>query len=150
MIVRVASLFGVAGASGKGGNFVETILRVAKEKGEVRVVNDLTMSPTATMDVARIILSLIARVAAPGVYHAVNSGEATWCEFAQQIVHRAGIAAKVVAISSKEHPMAAARPAYSVLNNAKAAAIVGRIPPWEDALERYLREKGHIPTKTVG
>ncbi len=144
LIARVASLFGVAGSSGKGGNFVETMLRLAREKGEVRVVNDLRMSPTSTMDVARALLSLIHQRAAPGIYHIVNSGDATWFEFAQEIIHQAGIAARVVPITSQEYPALAARPAYSVLNNQKVAKLIGLIPHWREALSRYLVEKGHI------
>ncbi len=144
LIARVASLFGVAGSSGKGGNFVETMLRLAREKGEVRVVNDLRMSPTSTMDVARALLSLIHQRAAPGIYHIVNSGDATWFEFAQEIIHQAGIAARVVPITSQEYPALAARPAYSVLNNQKVAKLIGLIPHWREALNRYLVEKGHI------
>lgn len=145
LIVRVASLFGVAGASSKGGNFVETILRNAKEKGEVRVVCDIRMSPTSTADAARVILSLLEKHAAPGLYHVVNSGEATWFEFAREIVRRSGISAKVTPIGSHEFPTAAVRPCYSVLDNRKAASITGPIPAWEDALDRYLKEKGHLP-----
>ncbi len=144
LIARVASLFGVAGSSGKGGNFVETMLRLAREKGEVRVVNDLRMSPTSTMDVAKALLSLIHQRAAPGIYHIVNSGDATWFEFAQEIIHQAGIAARVVPITSQEYPALAARPAYSVLNNQKVAKLIGLIPHWREALSRYLVEKGHI------
>lgn len=144
LIMRVASLFGAAGASGKGGNFVETILRIAKEKGEVRVVTDAHMSPTGTLDAARVILSLIRSGAAPGMYHVVNSGEATWYEFAQEIIRRAGLPARVIPITSKEFAAAAVRPCYSVLNNQKAQAITGRIPSWEDALARYLKSKGHM------
>jgi dTDP-4-dehydrorhamnose reductase len=144
LIARVASLFGVAGSSGKGGNFVETMLRLAREKGEVRVVNDLRMSPTSTMDVAKALLSLIHQRAAPGIYHIVNSGDATWFEFAQEIIHQAGIAARVVPITSQEYPALAARPAYSVLNNQKVAKLIGLIPHWREALNRYLVEKGHI------
>ncbi|MGH9448626.1 MAG: dTDP-4-dehydrorhamnose reductase [Terriglobia bacterium] len=144
LIVRVASLFGVAGASGKGGNFVETMLRIAREKGEVRVVNDVCMSPTGTSDAARVILSLIRSHAPSGIYHVVNSGEASWYEFAQEIIRRAGIPARVVPISSKEFPAAARRAPYTVLNNQKAQGIAGRIPCWQDALTRYLRSKGHM------
>jgi dTDP-4-dehydrorhamnose reductase len=143
LIARTASLFGVAGASGKGGNFVETMLRIAKEKGEVRVVNDVVMSPTGTADAGRAILSLMRSQAAPGVYHVVNSGEASWFEFAQEIIRLAGIPARVVPIASKEFPAAAVRPSYSVLNNDKAQAIAGRIPCWQDALARYMKSKGH-------
>ncbi len=143
-VLRVASLFGIAGASGKGGNFVETMLRVGREKGELRVVDDITMSPTSTADVAGIILELIDRGAEPGIYHAVNSGQATWYEFAKDIIHRGGITAEVVPITSDEFPTVAARPAYSVLDNKKMAAVVGDIHHWEEALDRYLDKKGHL------
>lgn len=144
LIARVASLFGIAGASGKGGNFVETMLRLAKEKGEVRVVGDIRMSPTSTADAARVILALIEKRAAPGVYHVVNSGEATWFEFAREIIRRAGVSAKTISITSGEFPTVAVRPSYSVLDNRKAESIAGVIPNWEDALDRYLKEKGHV------
>jgi dTDP-4-dehydrorhamnose reductase len=144
LVARVASLFGVAGASGKGGNFVETMLRIAKEKGEVRVVNDVRMSPTSTADAARVILSLLEKHSAPGVYHVVNSGEATWFEFAREIVRRAGLTAQAVPITSSEFQTAAIRPSYSVLDNRKAGSLVGGIPDWQDALDRYLKEKGHL------
>ncbi len=144
LIARVASLFGIAGSSGKGGNFVETILRLAREKGEVRVVHDIRMSPTSTADAAKALLALIHKRAAPGIYHVVNSGDATWFEFAQEIIQQAGIAAKAVPITSQEFSSPAARPAYSVLDNQKVAKIVGLIPDWREALNRYLAEKGHI------
>lgn len=142
-VLRVASLFGIAGASGKGGNFVETMLRLAREKGEVRVVDDILMSPTGTADVARMILRLIDRDAPAGIYHAVNSGQASWYEFAQAIVGRAGIPARVEPIKSRDFPSAALRPPYSVLSNAKMSSIVGAIPHWSEALGRYLLAKDH-------
>lgn len=144
LILRVASLFGVEGASGKGGNFVETMLRVAKEKGQVRVVNDITMSPTATHDVAKLILNLLEKRAPACIYHTVNSGHATWFEFARRIIQRAAVPAEVVPVSSEAFPTVAMRPSYSVLDNGKVATIAGPIPSWEDALERYLQAKGHV------
>ena len=145
VVLRVASLFGVAGSSGKGGNFVETMIRAGREKGALRVVADQTMSPTATADVARVILRILAEGCAPGVYHAVNSGAATWYEFAREIVERAGVAAEVAPCSSADYPARAARPRYSVLDNARISSALGAtVPPWQDALERYLRAKGHI------
>jgi dTDP-4-dehydrorhamnose reductase len=144
-IARVASLFGVAGSSGKGGNFVESILRKARETGEVRVVNDVTMSPTSTADAADVILTLQQKGASAGIYHVVNSGVATWYEFARRIVEAVGIKATVVPITSGEYPTAAIRPPYTALDNRKAAAaIVGEIPSWCDALQQYLVDKGHI------
>ena len=144
VVLRVASLFGVAGSSGKGGNFVETMIRAGREKGALRVVADQTMSPTATADVARVILRILAEGCSPGVYHAVNSGAATWYEFARAIVRRAGVAAEVAPCASADYPTRAARPRYSALDNAKLASALGAMPPWQDALDRYLRAKGHI------
>jgi len=144
IVARVASLFGVAGASGKGGNFVETMLRIATEKGELRVVDDIRMSPTWTADAARMILSLIQNTAAPGIYHVVNSGQASWFEFATEIVRQAGLSARMTPLTADQFPTPAIRPAFSVLDNSKTAAICGEIPHWRDALEGYLRRKGHL------
>ena len=143
LVLRVASLFGVAGASGKGGNFVETMIRVGKEKGELRVVDDITMSPTATEDVARTLLKMLQTEAPPGIYHAVNSEPATWYRFAVEIVKGAGVRAEVTPVTSEEFPTVAARPHYSVLDNRKVGGILEGMPSWRDALQRYLRVKGH-------
>ena len=143
VILRVASLFGVAGASGKGGNFVETIIRAGREKGALRVVDDQTMSPTATEDVARIVVRMLADGCAPGLYHVVNAGSASWFEFAREIVRRAGVEAEVTPCATGEYPVRAERPRYSVLDNAKVSAAFGAMPPWQDALDRYLRARGH-------
>lgn len=144
LVLRVASLFGTAGASGKGGNFVETMIRLARAKGEVQVVNDITMSPTATADVARWVLQLAAVQAISGIFHAVNSGSATWFEFAAEILRQAGIEAQATSISSDAYPTVAKRPHYSVLDNSRLAAVVGTLPTWQDALSRYLVAKGHV------
>ena len=143
VILRVASLFGTAGASGKGGNFVETMIRAGRERGALRVVDDQTMSPTATADVARVLLRMLTNGGAPGCYHVVNDGSATWCDFAREIVRRTGVEATVAPCRSDEYPTRAARPRYSALDNAKVSAAFGAMPPWQDALERYLRARGH-------
>ena len=143
VIFRVASLFGTAGASGKGGNFVETMIRIGREKGALRVVDDQTMSPTATADVARVLLRMLKEGCAPGLYHMVNDGSATWFEFAREIIRLAGVEAAVAPCSSEEYVTRAARPRYSALDNAKVSAAFGPMPPWQDALERYLHAKGH-------
>jgi len=144
IVARVASLFGVAGASGKGGNFVETMIRLGKERGRLTVVDDQMMSPTASWDAGAAILDLIQARAPAGVYHVVNSGAASWWDFARGIVEKAGIAAEVAPIPTEAFPTPARRPPYSVLSNAKLAATIGRAPPhWTEALDRYLRAKGH-------
>ena len=144
VVLRVASLFGTAGAGGKGGNFVESMIRVGREKRALRVVADQTMSPTGAADVARVLLrTLSGGGCPPGLYHVVNDGAATWFEFAREVVRRAGIPAVVTPCSSREYPTRAARPRYSVLDNAKVSAAFGAMPAWQDALDRYLRAKGH-------
>ena len=139
VILRTASLFGVAGAEGKGDNVVETMIRTAREKGTLRVVEDQTMSPTATVDVARVAVRMLKDGCTPGTYHVVNAGSATWFEFACEIVRRAGLAADVTPCASEEYPVRAPRPRYSVLDNAKVSAEFGALPTWQEALERYLR-----------
>ena len=143
VILRVASLFGVAGASGKGGNFVETMIRAGREKGTLRVVDDQTMSPTATADVARVVVRMLTGGCAPGLYHVVNAGAATWFDFACEIMRRAGVRATVTPCATGEYPVRAARPRFSVLDNTKVSTDFGAMPPWQDALDRYLCAKGH-------
>jgi len=144
LILRVASLFGVAGASGKGGNFVETMLRIAREKGEVRVIDDMYMSPTSTRFVGEALLDLLEAGAPPGAYHCVNSEPASWFEFADEIIRLAGIPARVIPIGSSEFATRALRPPYSVLDNGKLASAVGTPESWRESLRTYLAEKGHI------
>lgn len=142
-ILRVASLFGVAGASGKGGNFVETMLRLAREKGELRVVADQTMSPTSTLDVAETIIDMVLGDASPGIWHVVNSGASTWFEFAQQIISDANVTARVLPIRTEQFPTPAARPRYSALDNRKVSKAIRPMRPWQEALTDYLVAKGH-------
>ena len=143
VIVRVASLFGVAGASGRGGNFVETVIRLGKERGTLRVVDDQMMSPTSTEDVAAMVVRMLMEGCVPGTYHVVNSGTASWFRFAEEIVRQADIEASVVPCASSEYPMRAERPRYSALDNTKVSEGFGGLPPWPEALQRYLRAKGH-------
>lgn len=142
-ILRVASLFGVAGASGKGGNFVETMLRLAKEKGELRVVADQTMSPTSTSDVAEAMMDIVLDEAPPGIWHVVNSGAATWHEFAERIISDANVKARVLPVTTEQFPTPAARPRYSALDNGKFSKAVRAMRPWQEALKDYLVAKGH-------
>jgi dTDP-4-dehydrorhamnose reductase len=143
LVLRVASLFGVAGASGKGGNFVETMIRLGKEKGKLNVVADQTMSPTATRDVADALIKMLRAGVPSGIWNVVNSNSATWWEFGQRVIERVGVSALVVPITSAEFPTPARRPAYSVLDNAKISAAIGPMRPWQDALDAYLVAKGH-------
>lgn len=144
VILRVASLFGVAGASGKGGNFVETMIRFGREKGALKVVADQVMSPTATADIAAAVMALIDRGSPAGTYHVAGSGQASWYDFAREIIRLAGVAAEVAPCGSEDFPTRAMRPRYSVLDNAKATDLIAPMPDWHDALARYLAAKGHV------
>ena len=139
VVLRVASLFGVAGASGKGGNFVETMLRVGSESGQLRVVADQFMSPTATADVADVVVQMLRRADASGTYHVVNSGSASWFEFASEIIRQGNVDADVEPCASADWPTRAARPRFSVLDAGKVAALLAPMRPWQEALADYLR-----------
>jgi dTDP-4-dehydrorhamnose reductase len=143
-IVRSSSLFGVAGALGKGGNFVETMIRKAREGEPLRVVDDQVSVPTLTWDLAQK-LSELAKTERFGLYHITNGGQASWCRFAEKIFELTGLRPSLTAITSDELAAPARRPRFSVLEN-RAAKAAG-LPPlrsWEEALEAYLREKGHL------
>jgi dTDP-4-dehydrorhamnose reductase len=143
-VFRVASTFGVRGAAGKGGNFVETMIRMGREKGALKVVADQVMSPTSTAWAAQAILAFLAKGGPAGVYHAVNGGAVSWFDFAKAIVAKAGVAAEVSPVSAADWPSKARRPTWSALDNGKLAGVIGPIPGWEAALDAYLAAKGHV------
>ena len=143
VILRVASLFGVAGASGKGGNFVETMIRLGREGRTLRVVDDQIMSPTATADVADIAYRMLCQGCPSGPYHVVNSGTASWYGFATEIFRQTALEATVTPCASAEYPTRAQRPSFSALDNAKTVSAIDRLRPWQDALDAYLVAKGH-------
>lgn len=144
LIVRVASLFGVAGARGKGGNFIETILKKAREGSPLQVVNDQFMTPTYTTDAADAILRLI-EIGARGVVHATNSGTCTWHAFASKAVELTGLNAPVQPVPSSSYKSKAKRPANSALNTSVLTKLLGApLRPWEHALQEYLNEKQYV------
>jgi len=141
-IIRVASLYGVAGARGKGGNFVEFMIQKAKSGEEIRVVNDMFMSPTYTRDVAVMLKRFLEIEPEFGVYHMVNEGYCSWYEFT--IFSILGWDVEVIPIKSVELKRLAKRPQFSALKNEKLAKLGLRMRHWKDALKDYLVEKGWI------
>lgn len=143
-IVRSSGLFGVAGASGKGGNFVETMLRLARERSELKVVNDQVFSPTYTKDLAGKIAQLI-NTEYYGIFHITNGSSCSWYEFAQEILKQAGLKTPIIPITSGEYPQKARRPRFSVLDNHHLRLLgLDDMRPWQEALKDYMIEKGHI------
>lgn len=136
-IVRISWLFGRHGK-----NFISTILRIAGEKGEVRVVDDQTGSPTYAYDLSRA-LALLADSGRYGTYHITNSGACTWHGFASEAVRLAGLDSRVIPIRSSDYPTPTRRPAYSVLGNYQWIANFGQpLRGWREALADYLKDDG--------
>jgi len=132
-IIRIAWLYGF-----KGKNFVTTILRLAKEKKELEVVDDQRGCPTFTLDVARQVERLIP-TDSYGIYHCTSQGSCTWYDFACEIVNLAGLKVRVKPIDSEKLSLAAKRPAYAVLENYMLYLQgLDIMPPWEQSLQRFL------------
>jgi dTDP-4-dehydrorhamnose reductase len=145
-VIRTTGLYGVAGASGKGGNFVETMLRLGKA-GPVRVVDDQVMTPTATADLAAAVAALLRREREVpyGLYHITSGGQCSWHHFAKTIFELAGLTVELTPITTAESGSKARRPAFSVLDHGKwMAAGFAELRPWPEALADYLRAKGHV------
>jgi dTDP-4-dehydrorhamnose reductase len=139
-IIRTCGLYGVAGSSGKGGNFVETMLKKAKAGDAIRVVDDQTLTPTYTADLAEATRKLIL-TGKYGLYHVSSEGQCSWYEFTRYIFESAGLKANLSPVNSSEFASPVKRPANSVLSKAKLRSVGVSIPSWKDALPRYLEER---------
>jgi dTDP-4-dehydrorhamnose reductase len=140
LVLRTCGLYGVWGSGGKGGNFVETMLRVAGQGKPLKVVHDQFCSPTYTGDLAEAIVALM-DTDANGLFHLTSSGQTTWHDLAAEIFRQSGIAADLTPITSEQFGAKAARPPYSVLNCDKAARFGVKLRPWPLALAAYLEER---------
>jgi dTDP-4-dehydrorhamnose reductase len=146
-IVRLAGLYAAGGSRGKGGSFVDKVLAQARRGEALRVVDDQVTAPTWTRDVAAALVRLLPRwtggTAPTGVYHVSNAGACSWYEFARAALELAGVEAAITPIPTSALAAPAPRPAYSVLANARLAAL-GEPPlrHWRDALAAYLASIG--------
>lgn len=132
-IVRTAWLYG------DGNNFVKTMIKLGKERGEVSVVSDQYGTPTSALELARMI-----RVLEPtenyGVFHGTCEGSCSWAEFATEIFAKAGMDVKVNYITTDEYPTPAKRPAYSVLDKYMLRLTTNyRMADWKDAFAEYMK-----------
>lgn len=137
-IIRVASLYGKAGASGKGGNFVNWVIEKARRGEELKIVNDQFMSPTHTLDVARTLKEFLKIGPEWGVYHMVNEGHCSWYEFTKAIFEILGWDVEVKPIKSGELNRLARRPRFSALENRGLHKLGLNMPSWRKGLEEYL------------
>ena len=133
IIVRTGGLYGKG-----GGNFVNTIVKMAQERDELTVVNDQWVSPTYTVDLSKAIGTLV-NLSPNGIFHVVNSGHCTWYEFASAIVEQRGSTSRVIPVSSKHYNRPASRPAFGVLDCRRFIEVTKTaMRPWEEALREYL------------
>jgi len=143
-IVRTSGLYGLTGSRVKRGNFVETMLRLGSQNGEVRVVNDLRMAQTSTENLARQTLALI-RTRKYGTYHASDHGDYSWYEFANKIFEYSGLKVRVTPVSWRDYPSLAPRPLYSVLENRRLKALgLDQMQPIDLALQAYLKARERV------
>jgi dTDP-4-dehydrorhamnose reductase len=129
LILRTSWVYGPHGS-----NFMLTILRAARERPELRVVDDQVGAPTSSLAIARGTAQVL-RAGGEGLYHMSAGGKTSWCGFARAILARARLETPVVPISSDEYPAAARRPRNSVLDNSRLGAAFGvTLAPWEEGL----------------
>ena len=135
-IVRISWVFGI-----NGNNFVKTMLRLGRENGAVKVVDDQIGSPTYTYDLARLLVDMI-ESDRYGAYHATNEGICSWYEFAKEIFRAAGMNdVSVTPVKSGEFPVKAKRPKNSRMSKEKLVANgFSLLPAWQDAVARYIKE----------
>jgi dTDP-4-dehydrorhamnose reductase len=140
-ILRTAGLYGNHPCRAKGGqNFVDLMLRLAEQRGQVRVVDSEFTTPTATRDLARQIVAL-SRSDAYGLFHATAEGGCSWYEFAREIFTRSGVRVKLDIASPNEFPSKVPRPGYSVLENRRLNDCgLNVFRPWQEGLNEYLSQ----------
>jgi dTDP-4-dehydrorhamnose reductase len=139
-VIRTAALFGLGAIGGKG-NFVELMLRLAREGQSIRVVNDQVCTPTSTADLAVATIALL-KTGRYGLYQITNSGSSSWHEYAQTIFDLTGVRANLKGVTSEEFGAPAKRPHYSVMASTAYEALGFKpLRPWREALAEYLAER---------
>jgi dTDP-4-dehydrorhamnose reductase len=137
-IVRTCGLYGLAGSGQKGGNFVSTMIRLAREGKSIRVVSDQRVGPTSTADLAEALRFLLLEPLPFGIWHLTNAGNVSWYEFAREIFRISGLSPDLTPVTLKEYRPIARRSPFSVLSNEKARRAGITMKPWDRALANYL------------
>ena len=138
-VLRVESLFGDPGPGGARRGSLGTIVDRIRAGDEVPVFVDRTVSPSYTADVAKATRALIAANAAPGLYHCVNTGGGRWDQIAAHAAELLGVPLRIKPLTLDTAGLAAPRPRYCALSNAKLAALGIVMPTWQEALARFLQ-----------
>lgn len=149
-VVRVSALYGTSPCRAKGGlNFVELMLKLSRERDELRVVDQEKVSPTPTADVAKQLV-VLSRTSDYGLYHATSEGSCSWYEFAQAIFEITGTSVRVQPAAPGEFPAKVLRPSFSVLENqALKNKSMNVFRHWRLGLENYLSTRSHAHPLTV-
>ena len=143
VLIRTCGLYGRAGSRGKGGNFVETMIRKAAGNESIRVVDDQRLTPTSTRELARATAALI-ETSHYGLFHVTSKGNCSWYEFAGEIFRLLGLKPDLTPTTSDAFAAAARRPAYSVLANHNLDELgMDDLKHWRDALREYLGDRIH-------
>jgi dTDP-4-dehydrorhamnose reductase len=147
-VVRVSGIYGKVPSRAKAGNFVTTMIKLAQEKSEVRVVHDEILTPTPTYHIARNTASLI-KTDAFGLYHMTCEGQCSWYEFAKVIWETLQIKTPLRRASVQDFPIVVKRPFYSVLENYNLNKLrINQMPAWKDALVEFLKG-GHASKASI-
>ncbi|MCX9014408.1 MAG: dTDP-4-dehydrorhamnose reductase [Candidatus Methanoperedens sp.] len=142
IIIRTCGLYGIQGATSKGGNFVDNRIKDSKQNNRIEIGNDQTISPTYAGDLSKAVLQLIAHPSKEsGIYHLVNEGYCTWYEFTKEIFKILDIGVELVPVDRGGKTDKMRRPRFSALKNEKGAKMEIDLPNWKDALSRYLNMK---------
>jgi dTDP-4-dehydrorhamnose reductase len=139
-VIRVAGIYGRVPSRAKGNsNFVTTMIRLAQEKPEVRVVEDEIVSPTSTEAIAQNLVPLL-ETGPYGLYHMACKGQCSWYAFARVIFDTLGLNAPLYPSKAADYPSPVRRPSYSALENAALTHLgINTMPKWDDALRAFLR-----------
>ena len=141
-VLRTSAIYGKSPCRAKGGlNFIELMLKLAKERGEVRVVDSEFVTPTPTTELARQMVAL-SRSDSYGLYHATAEGSCSWHEFAKQIFALTNTKVNLLVARPNEFPAKVPRPSYSVLENQALKRLgLNVFKPWQDGLHEYLEDR---------
>ncbi len=142
VIIRTCGLYGISEPGSRSRNFVDQRVEDAKEGRQFEMGGDQVVSPTYTHDLSKAVLQLIDHpMRTTGIYHLVNEGKCSWFEFTKAIYEIMGLTVKMKPVDRSGKTGDINRPLYSALVNTRARSLGITLPPWRNALERYLKEK---------